>query len=108
MNEETIKNIYSLLLDGKYQRIESLTDGIRLSAQEIAKAIRDYGRTLAPYPKTVGFDVIKIEKADSKVWSVVAPIYTLEEGLSDLSMELTIIKNGPESFKVELDNIHVR
>lgn len=108
MNEETIKKFYSLLLNRKYQQIESLTDCNRLSAKQIADIVKDYGRTIVPYPEKIKFDVIKVEKADSEEWSVVAPIYTLEEGLSDLSIELTLIKNGPDSFKIELDNIHVR
>ncbi|WP_419663838.1 hypothetical protein Dvar_40610 [Desulfosarcina variabilis str. Montpellier] len=108
MNVEPIKNLYSLLFEGNYQQIEQITEGIRLNAKEIESAIKDYGKTLVPYPKDVAFDVIKIDANNSEEWSIVAPIYTLEEGLSDLSIELTLIQSGPESFKIELDDIHVR
>jgi hypothetical protein len=51
---------------------------------------------------------VEVENSNPKEWSVVAPIYTSEEGCSDLSIELSLIENGKEIYKSELDNIRVR
>lgn len=108
MIEKIVKELYALLLNKEYQQIESLTEGVRLNAREIEDSIKDYGRNLAPYPEKVEFDVIEIVGTEKKAWSVVAPVYTIEEGLSDLSIELTILHSASDHLKIELDNIHVR
>ena len=47
--EQAVTAVMSLLVMRQYDELESLSNGIRLSSGEIAKAISDYGRTLAPY-----------------------------------------------------------
>ena len=107
MIEKTVRTLYSLLLNRQYQQIEKMTEGIRLNSQEIEGAISDYGRNMAPYPEHVEFDLIEITGSNPKSWSVVAPVYTMEEGLSDLSLEMTLTQIDADLLKVELDNIHV-
>lgn len=108
MINQAIKNIYTMLLNKKFHEIETLTQGVHLNAKEIEKSILDYGRILMPYPESTKFDVIEIKGSRNQSWSVVAPIYTVEEGLSDLSLEMTLIKKGEDSLGVEIDNIHLR
>ncbi|WP_218951148.1 DUF7668 domain-containing protein, partial [Desulfoluna butyratoxydans] len=106
--EDKIKQFYSLLLRKQYREIEKLTQGNNLSAEAIENAISEYECTLVPYPINVAFDIIEISSSKPKSWSVVAPIYSSEEGFSDLSIELTIIQTTNGHIYVELDNIHVR
>jgi hypothetical protein len=49
-------------------------------------------------------DVIEIEGGNK--WSVVMPLWSEEEGRSDLSIELTIIKYG-NNFVFEIDDLHI-
>ena len=79
-----------------------------MSSNEIRESISDYGCQLVPYPENLKLDIVKVENSSPKEWSVVAPIYTSEEGCSDLSIELSIIDNGKGLYKSELDNIRVR
>jgi hypothetical protein len=108
MIENTVKKLYEFLLNQEYQHVELLTAGVRLNAKEIEESIKGYGRKLAPYPEKVEIDAIEIFGTEEKAWSVVAPVYTMEEGFSDLSIELTLIEKSEDYIKVELDNIHVR
>ncbi|MCS5574801.1 MAG: hypothetical protein NZ789_17880 [Pseudomonadales bacterium] len=108
MIEPTVRHIYSLLQTQQYDAVEKLTHGIRLSAADIEEAISEYGYRLAPYPGSVELDVVEVTGSTPKEWSVVAPIYTVEEGLSDLSIELSLVDNGQEIYRSELDNIRVR
>ena len=107
MIEQTIKEIYTLLCDKKYEELASLTNHTRLSSDEIKNSILDYGRQLIQYPKNIEFDVIEVTNSNPKEFSIWAPIYTQEEGLSDLSVELTLIEESDMKYKVKLYNIHV-
>jgi hypothetical protein len=110
MNEQLRQPVYQimeLLVAGKYAEVEALTNGVRLSAQEMAKAISDYGRELVlPPDDAFGLmDVVEVQNVQPPRWSITMPLWTLEEGRSDLSLELTLI--GGQPIAVELDDIHV-
>ena len=111
MNEkliEPVNRIVSLLVVGRYADLEQQTYGVRLTANEMAKAIADYGRTLVPPPQD-GFklmNVVEIKEAQPKRWSVAIPLWTKEEGRSDLTVEMTIVERE-DTFLIELDDIHV-
>jgi len=51
--------------------------------------------------------VVEVFGSNLKEWGVVAPIYTAEEGVSDLSIELSFTENGEAILKSELDNLRV-
>ncbi|HXV84121.1 MAG TPA: hypothetical protein VEG60_30070 [Candidatus Binatia bacterium] len=81
-----------------------------MSADEIEQCVMDYGCEIVPLP-TEGFDLVDVvEVADSipPQWSVYVPLWTREEGLSDLTLRLTVFEASTEQgFKVELDDIRV-
>jgi hypothetical protein len=103
-----VANIVAKLAAGQFAQIEQLTLGRRLSAGDMRKAVASYGRTLLVMPPdAVGLiDYIRI--SSESAWSVVAPLHTAEEGLSDLSLEMTLRESGPGTYDIEIDNIHVR
>ena len=111
MNErlqQPVRAIIELLVDGKYAELETLTKGIRLTGGEMAKAIADYGRQLVVPPEDAFelMDVLEVRAVQPPRWSITMPLWTKEEGRSDLSLELTLI-GDQEPFGVELDDIHV-
>ena len=102
------KQVLDLLVERRFEDLELLTGGIRLSKNEIANAISNYGRHLV-IPPTEGLrlmDIIEVRNSNPRRWSVVVPFWTIEEGRSDLSLELTLIEKD-KILKVELDDIHV-
>ncbi|MDB6035558.1 MAG: hypothetical protein JWM16_5896 [Verrucomicrobiales bacterium] len=111
MNEkrkEPVSQIINLLVASRYADLVRQMHGIRLTANEIAKAIDDYGRTLVS-PPPEGFqrmNIVEIQGSQPKRWSIAMPLWTKEEGLSDLTVEVTIIEHE-NSFATELDDIHV-
>lgn len=108
MIESTVRLVYGHLLAKQYGELEKITNGSRMSASEIEEAVSDYGCELTDYPDSIQLDVIEVEGGNPKEWSVVAPIFTKEEGLSDLSLELSITDNGQPVYEIEIDNIRVR
>jgi hypothetical protein len=105
---EPVSQIVGLLVAGKYADLEHQTHSVRLTGNAIAKAIADYGRTLVLPPRD-GFrlmNVVEIRNAQPKRWSVAMPLWTKEEGRSDLTVEMTISEHE-NTFLVALDDIHV-
>jgi len=100
--------VMSLLTRRDYYGLEALTGGVRLSAAEIERAIRDYGRTVV-LPPAEGYELleaIQVITARQETWAVTTPIWTAEEGISDMSIEMTIVVQAGQA-KIELDDIHV-
>ena len=109
--EPVVWEIVALLAKGEYVSIERRTGGIRLSAEEIGAAVAEYpGRFIVPPPEA-RMDVVEVEVgvSVSPAWSVWLPLWTAEEGRSDLTLELTIRAEAEAhgGYAVELDDLHV-
>ena len=113
MNSEklnfAVKTVTDYLAQGEYEELERLSNGIRLKANEIETAVVDYGRKIEPLPDTVyeELDVVEVDGSEPKQWSVNVPVFTFEEGRSDLTLELTIIDSCSGLYTVEVDDLHV-
>jgi hypothetical protein len=107
--ESAVREVVRLLVDRRYIDVEAFTAGNRLTATEIEQAIREYGATLIFPPEDAfdSMDAIEVEGVSPPKWSVVMPLWTQQEGRSDLSLELTV-EQRLEGTRVEIDNIHVR
>lgn len=104
--EVTARYLHELLANRKYVEMEHISGGRRLTADELAESIRDYGCCVTSPPEHLQLDVVKVETAADK-WSVNVPIFTSEEGMSDLTLEVTMTMTGDSLCRVEIDNIHV-
>ena len=107
--ESAVRLVVRLLVEKRYKDLETLSGGTRLSAREIEQAVQEYGGTLT-YPPEDAFrlvDVIALEGVSHSQWSVIVPLWTEQEGRSDLSLEMTVGEK-PEGTRIQLDNIHVR
>jgi hypothetical protein len=104
----SVRGVIDLLVAHKYTKLEALTNGVHLKASDMDRAITEYGRRLVPPPENAIelMDVAKVRNASDNKWSITMPLWTQEEGRSDLSVELTLIHKG-KSFAIELDDIHV-
>lgn len=103
-----VKLVMIHLANRRYKDLEVLTNAVRLTADEMASAIFEYGRTVIEPPNNAfeSISMIEINDTNPPKWSVVMPLWTVEEGRSDLSIELTIWSNSGR-LKIEIDNIHV-
>ena len=104
-----IGELVTLLAHGEYDALLRKTRGSRLSAEQLAAAVRDYGRQIVPLPPP-GYrliDCVPIRGSKPPAWSVVVPLFTEEEGRSDLSLELSIAETLGDGYVAHIDNIHV-
>jgi hypothetical protein len=87
-----------------------MTGNQRLTADDIRKAIERYGRTIvmpSAEQMTTDITVSKVATAKRPTLAATFPLWTLEEGRSDLSVEITIIETWPGLHDLEIDNIRV-
>ena len=93
----------------RYEELERRNGGVRLTAGELAGAVRDYGRRIIPPPERGDFllDVVPIRTGGPAAWSVDVPLWTAGEGRSDLTLQLTVRAKSAGGFDVEIDDLHV-
>jgi hypothetical protein len=107
--ETVIRDLVAALADQDYLQLERRTSGVRLSAAELASAVGEYGRSIIvpPDDSTSFIDVVPVFGAEPRVWSVNVSLWTLEDGLSDLTLELTVRASASGEYVVEIDDLHV-
>jgi hypothetical protein len=69
----------------------------RLTCDDLRTVIYQYGRKLISPPAGVydELDLVKVKGAALPTWSVRVPLWTQEEGRSDMTLELTIeVRDG--------------
>jgi hypothetical protein len=106
--ESIVKSLVRLLVEKNYDEVVRSCSTSRLSALDLRNAIRDYGRTLTMPPDRVfeTLEVLVVESDEYPTWYVPVDLWTEEEGRSDLTLELWIIK-AEDQWLVELDDLHV-
>ncbi len=107
--EAAIRVLVDLLVRQEYLTIERLSRGRRLTAAELESAVADYGRTVAP-PGDGWWDHVEItpvEGTGDRSFHVAAPLWTREEGQSDLTLELRLTEIAPEAYDTEVEDLHV-
>lgn len=107
--EAAVRVVVDLLVRGDYSTIERVSRGRRLTGAELEAAVADYGRmVVAPgdgWWQSV--EVTPVESADERAFHVAAPLWTREEGRSDLTLELRLTELAPEAYEIEVEGLHV-
>ena len=102
---EAIRAVVLHLVAQQYDALADRSAG-RLSESELRQAVVDYGRTLIPLPDAAwDVDIVPLA-TDPNTLSIDVPMWTLEEGRSDLTLSLTATTRG-DSYDVVIDDLHV-
>ncbi|HVF30821.1 MAG TPA: hypothetical protein VNA22_07620 [Pyrinomonadaceae bacterium] len=108
----TVRKMISLLAEKRYSEIVTWTNGERYPEREIEAVIVDYDVTVVHPPDSFyppQINALRIDNTSPQEWSVVFPLWTAEEGESDLSVELTCTEGeGVVCADVDFDSLHVR
>jgi hypothetical protein len=111
MSDQTLMSIVGGIVEqlvlGDYDRVIGLSKKTRVTSEQLARVIREYGRklTMPPGHDYQDLDAVRVTGASVPTWSVRVPLWTEEEGRSDLTLELTISLAPRPS--IELDDLHV-
>lgn len=106
---ELIESTVALLTEGRFEELAKLSHGVRMSAAAMRRALCEYGRTLAIPPKDLYryLSIVEVSSSGPRKWSIAVPLWTEEEGRSDLTLELTATET-PTGLTLEIDNLHVQ
>ena len=109
MRNAVIGQLVALLAAGDFEKLVRFAPRSRVSAQQIEAVVKQYGRRLLPLPELAFefIDYIAVHNTTPPEWSVVVPLFSEEEGRSDLSLELTMLEVNPFNYEVLVDDIHV-
>lgn len=107
--EAAVRVVIDLLVRREYSTIERLSRSRRLTSAELESAVADYGRTVAP-PGDGWWDhveVTPVKGGGERSFHVAAPLWTREEGRSDLTLELRLTEIAPEAYETVVEDLHV-
>jgi hypothetical protein len=102
-----VRRLIEDLAARRYAEIAADGRAGRLTEAELRTAVEQYGRTLVPLPAD-GEVLVDVYKQPSPPDAVTldVPLWTREEGRSDLTLSVTATKQG-ETYTVEVDDLHV-
>ena len=103
-----VSELVALLANGEYDALLLKAPLSSVSAEQLAVAVKEYGRQIVPIPPA-GYrliDCVPVQGSKPQAWSVVVPLFTSEEGRSDLSLELSIAQSR-SGYTAQIDGIHV-
>ena len=106
---EEIRRVVALLAERRYEDVAQLCGGSRVDARQLKAAVAAYGRTIVPLPQEgmLLINSVPVQNSRPSAWSVVVPLFTHEEGRSDLSLELTVTVLHGGNVGIQVDNLHV-
>lgn len=106
--EPVVRTVVNSLVKGEYSATVNACFKSRLTADDIRQVIQEYGCTFVKPPSQAyrDLDVVAVQNTAQPTWSVCAPLWSKEEGRSDLTLEVTLTQVG-ERWEVELDDLHV-
>lgn len=110
MDDELLNQVKRLVLDlvaGQYAAIAADGRAGRLSEEELRIAVTEYGHTLIPLPQD-GLTLVEVfpNKSNPDMASVNIPLWTQEEGHSDLTLSVTATKYG-DRYTLHVEDLHV-
>jgi len=107
--ESIVRDVIQLMAKSQWDSMKKFICKNGPTCDELQAVIQNYGCTLIAVPDTesAAISIIEIKDSSPRSWSVVAPLWTVEENRSDLSLEATVVMRQDNSFSVCIDNIHV-
>ena len=105
-----IRLVMGLLVQGAYGALADISSPARnrLDPEDIARTIADYpGKLRLPAETELLYDVVEIQDSRPRRFSVDAPVFTIEEGRSDLTLRMVVTEQEGDGFEVEFYDVWV-
>lgn len=102
---DAIRALVHDLVLGRFTEIERERRIGRLTADELKRAVTEYGRTLIDLPGEA-WPLIDTHAVSDTTFSVDVPMWTKEEGRSDLTLSVSVEIHGGTA-QVSIDDLHV-
>jgi hypothetical protein len=105
-----VQSVLDLLTQKQYHALANLTapGPEHLQAEDIERTMESYrGTVRMPDESELKFDVVEVEGLSPRQFSVNAPLFTVEEGRSDLTARMTVIDEKGEDYQVVFCDVWV-
>jgi hypothetical protein len=104
-----VAQIVDALAKGEYERVIKMAPTSKVNAAELHAAVKEYGRSVLPLLEHEWnrIEYMEITGSRPQSWFAVVPVFTVEEGLSDLSLELTLTAAESGQYAAEINGLHV-
>ncbi|MEC7525801.1 MAG: hypothetical protein VYE22_38325 [Myxococcota bacterium] len=106
IEKRLILDLIADLVAGRFDEIVADGRAARHRPEELREAVREYGRTLVHPPDAV-WDVANIDRVDEKTVYAEVPMWTREEGRSDLEACIVLRRSPMGEWAIELEMLHV-
>ena len=105
----TISVLSELLAQRDYERFCGYAHSSRLTPGDVSRVIREYRRSVIPLPDAAyrKVDVVPVSGSKPQQWNVIVPLWTKEEGRSDLSLDITLQDSAGKTYAVDINDLHV-
>jgi len=105
----TISALSELLAQQDYESFCGFARNSRLTPGGVSRVIRKYRRHLIPLPDVAykKMEVVPISESIPQRWTVIVPLWTKEEGRSDLSLDITLQNSIGKTYTVDINDLHV-
>jgi hypothetical protein len=102
-----IADLVNALVRGDFDSLDQDGRSGRVGGDGLRRSITEYGRTLVSLPDEA-LDLAEAGQVAGKlgVWWIVVPMWTAEEGRSDLSLELAA-RPTQDGHRLEVTDLHV-
>ena len=103
-----LNELVNELINGNYEKLEADGRAGRLTAHDLKNRLTEYRRTFIPLPDAA-FDqgeMYTLIDGDGKSRGVDLDLWTMEEGRSDLTLQLTVRDTGT-AIVLQIDDLHV-
>ncbi len=104
VRDVTAELVHDVVL-GRFEKIATDNRIGRLTSADLRRAIAEYGRTLVDLPEE-GWSLLDVQYIDDAHLALDVPMWTAEEGRSDLTLSLSV-ELGPTKVHVSIDDLHV-
>lgn len=105
-----VRTILHLLAEKQFEALADLTapGPEHLQAEDIRQTMERYsGLVRVPDDTELRFDVVEVEGKSPRQFSVDAPIFTVEEGRSDLTARMTVTDKPGDDFEIVFYDVWV-
>jgi hypothetical protein len=104
-----VRKAVELLVSGEYRALVAFAGGERLTENDITdlrESIKRYQLTLVTPPEEAFqlMDVYEVDGSTPRRWTIDMPLWTAEEGQSELTLMLTFTERG-DGFDVEFGGV---
>lgn len=103
-----VLDLLAALGRGDLAAVQTMTGGVRFSADSLRATIKRFGKTPTEPPADIAshFSIRPVPMTQEPTWSVGVPMWTKEDGRSEIEVRVRVVE-GSGGVKVMLDAVRV-